>query len=1077
MTARSPTARSTGEIVRQRLIDALDARWAATVTLIEAPAGFGKSVALAQAVSSNAEDPVGVDVVIECRRFHAEATELATAISDALDAVVPGTRGAVRTAGGAPIDRVLAAVAARLPTVVTLILDDTHHLRASEGAVDLLARLVREMPSNLRLVLAGRSLPPLPLARAEAAGRVVRIGSADLVFTGDELGTVADRLGALRSALTDIGGWPALTRLAIAAGTVGPIDFLLEEIVDELDAEHRRALAAIVMGRGLSVEDLKAVADGGALRHVLATVPLVDARDGAGRDATGAATTTAHDLWAEALDRIVGPTERGAIAVGLGELLLARGAYREAAELGAEHRSWTTTRRALLGLAMGGESFPSATRLVQLRERITGHDQEPEVVLLDALIARLGNDPTRGRALAEQALEQFLPTGEVAAIAAAGFEVGLAAWLTGDLGRVLEIYELARTVTARGNASLVPLMRVVEAVVADLRGDAARAVSLLAEVDLGAIPPSLAVYVLSERISKLQLIGRPAEALSLIRQARQHLLDPRLPFTVALAHWMAGDPRPVVTPWRRLRHQRVGHNQTDFLGWVYSSHIDAGLGIEEPAEQPPYPIERSREQAFLALTTAVRAVTAGDEAAAARAIEALAVTPGFDDPLCRGELRRLPAVAWMLSEPARRAIGDGAHEGGDPRLAPARLLADLRRGGDRTAGPDGPGTDWAAGIDGPGTDWAAGIDRSVLDAGRLLTALPLRWTAELLARLADVAVRSPTDRELAERVVATAERIDGLTDGRLRRLLGLPAFSSLGGAEALGARLAPGPGPVRLHVFGTVAISHWWNDDGPGPVSRSRVRQLLGLLVLRDPIGVDELTDLLWPDMTPEDARSNLAASLRLARAVVDATDGDGRRRPVEESLIVRDRSTVRLRRADMSCDLWDVLALVERLERNPPRPGAPADADTTRSDRPASTAPGPAGGSADELLTLGLGALLTDLDDVVGVRSDIEAARGRIRRAATDLADRHLAAGRPTQSLHMTTRVLDGDPYDERAHTTRIHAAADLRDTDAVRLAVAAAGAALADLGVTAPRPLAMALRRAASILGRDRPSGHQGP
>ncbi len=1065
MTARSPTARSTGEIVRQRLIDALDARWAATVTLIEAPAGFGKSVALAQAVSSNAEDPVGVDVVIECRRFHAEATELATAISDALDAIVPGTRGPVRTAGGAPIDRVLAAVAARLPTVVTLILDDTHHLRASEGAVDLLARLVREMPSNLRLVLAGRSLPPLPLARAEAAGRVVRIGSPDLVFTGDELGTVADRLGASRSALTDIGGWPALTRLAIAAGTVGPIDFLLEEIVDELDAEHRRALAAIVMGRGLSVEDLKAVADGGALRHVLATVPLVGARDGAGRDATGAATTTAHDLWAEALDRIVGPTERGAIAAGLGELLLARGAYREAAELGAEHRSWTTTRRALLGLAMGGESFPSATRLVQLRERITGHDQEPEVVLLDALIARLGNDPTRGRALAEQALEQFLPTGEVAAIAAAGFEVGLAAWLTGDLGRVLEIYELARTVTARGNASLIPLMRVVEAVVADLRGDAARTVSLLADVDLDAIPTSLAVYVLSERVSKLQLIGRPAEALSLIRQARQHSLDPRLPFTLALAHWLAGDPRPVFTRWRRLRHQRVGHNQTDFLGWVYSSHIDAGLGIDEPVEQPPYPIERSREQAFLALTNAVRAVTAGNEEAAARAIETLAVEPGFDDPLCRGELRRLPTVAWMLSEPARRAIGDGAHEGGDPRLGPARLLAALRRGDDPTVGTDEPDTDTLR------------TDRSVLDSGRLLTSLPLRWTAELLARLADLADREPTDRELAERVAATAERIDGLTDGRLRRLLGLPTFSSLAGAEALGARLAPGPGPVRLHVFGTLAISHWWNDDGPGPVNRSRVRQLLGLLVLRDPIGVDELTDLLWPDMTPEDGRANLAASLRLARAVVDATDGDGHRRPVEESLIVRDRSTLRLRRADMSCDLWDVLALVERLERNPLRPGTPTDADAPRTDSRAATSPTPAGGSADELLALGLFPLLEDLDDVVGVRGEIEAARGRIRRAANDLADRHLAAGRPAQSLHMTTRVLDGDPYDERAHTTRIHAAADLRDAAAVRLAVAAAGAALADLGVAAPRPLAMALRRAASILERDRPSGHPGP
>ena len=54
----------------------------------------------------------------------------------------------------------------RTPDSLALVLDDVHLLGDDGESIDVLRRLVAELPRNGHVVLSGRTLPSLPLARA-----------------------------------------------------------------------------------------------------------------------------------------------------------------------------------------------------------------------------------------------------------------------------------------------------------------------------------------------------------------------------------------------------------------------------------------------------------------------------------------------------------------------------------------------------------------------------------------------------------------------------------------------------------------------------------------------------------------------------------------------------------------------------------------------------------------------------------------------------------------------------------------------------------------------------------------------
>ncbi|NES39497.1 AAA family ATPase, partial [Micromonospora sp. PPF5-17] len=212
-------------LVRPRLLDRLDQGAAGPVTLVSAPAGWGKTTLLASwARASRAEPPpawVSVEDGDTRERFWAY-------LAAALRSVVaggPDGRGEPPVPDVPPrpdqLELLAAALAARERPVL-LVLDDLHRI-GDPGQLAGLEFLLRHAEGRLRLVAGARAEPALALHRWRLAGELTEIGPAELAFTDDE---VADLLvahavpvpaTAVHRLRERTGGWAAGLRFAALA--------------------------------------------------------------------------------------------------------------------------------------------------------------------------------------------------------------------------------------------------------------------------------------------------------------------------------------------------------------------------------------------------------------------------------------------------------------------------------------------------------------------------------------------------------------------------------------------------------------------------------------------------------------------------------------------------------------------------------------------------------------------------------------------------------------------------------------------------------------------------------------------
>jgi len=195
---------------------------AQSVTLVSAPAGFGKT-ALISAWAAECNQPVAW---LTLDAGDGNPAVFLTYLIAALRTVVPemGTSVLpVLQSPQPPVQAVLAALIneiAATPQAFTLVLDD-YHAVDSPAVDEALAFLISHLPQSLHLVVATREDPSVPLARVRASGRLTELRAADLRFTQPEaaeflnevmgLALTADEIAAL-DARTE--GWVAGLQLA-----------------------------------------------------------------------------------------------------------------------------------------------------------------------------------------------------------------------------------------------------------------------------------------------------------------------------------------------------------------------------------------------------------------------------------------------------------------------------------------------------------------------------------------------------------------------------------------------------------------------------------------------------------------------------------------------------------------------------------------------------------------------------------------------------------------------------------------------------------------------------------------------
>ena len=173
-------------VVRSRLLDSLQQAVERPVTLIAAPAGYGKSTLVTQWLASVTSRDGGVDLDAADNDPARLWSHIATAL-DRAGCIIPrdvaGFIAAGRDLTTSVLPMIIDAIAARFAHV-TLVIDDFQLVSADcSPTFDF---LIEHLPVKAHLVLISRSDPALRLGRLRAAGKLSEIRADDLAFNVEE---------------------------------------------------------------------------------------------------------------------------------------------------------------------------------------------------------------------------------------------------------------------------------------------------------------------------------------------------------------------------------------------------------------------------------------------------------------------------------------------------------------------------------------------------------------------------------------------------------------------------------------------------------------------------------------------------------------------------------------------------------------------------------------------------------------------------------------------------------------------------------------------------------------------------
>src|SRR5438105_5288150 len=196
------------------------------LTLVSAPAGFGKTTLLAQWLAES-----GMPVAwLSLEAGDNEPVRFLSYLIAALQTLDPHLGAVALTLLQMPQPAAAETVLTLLTNDVgghgrdggdfVLVLDDYHVIDAKP--IDhALTYLVEHLPPHMHLVIATREDPPLPLARLRAGGRMTEVRAADLRFTPSEAAAFLNQVMGLRLSAQDIAalerrteGWVAGLQLA-----------------------------------------------------------------------------------------------------------------------------------------------------------------------------------------------------------------------------------------------------------------------------------------------------------------------------------------------------------------------------------------------------------------------------------------------------------------------------------------------------------------------------------------------------------------------------------------------------------------------------------------------------------------------------------------------------------------------------------------------------------------------------------------------------------------------------------------------------------------------------------------------
>ena len=240
------------------------------MTLVSAPAGFGKTTLLADWLAGSAAGG-RPGAWLSLDEADNQPTMFWTYLVAAAQSVAPGIGARAVSMLQAPqppaIESALTTLLnelSALPSDIVLILDDYHVIDASDVQQQM-AFFVERLPPRIHLVIASRADPALPLGGLRGRGELTEIRAADLRFTPDEAIAYLNDVMGLDLTTRDVAalegrteGWIVALQLAalsmqgrddvagFIAGFSGDdryiVDYLVEEVLSRQPDDVRSFL-------------------------------------------------------------------------------------------------------------------------------------------------------------------------------------------------------------------------------------------------------------------------------------------------------------------------------------------------------------------------------------------------------------------------------------------------------------------------------------------------------------------------------------------------------------------------------------------------------------------------------------------------------------------------------------------------------------------------------------------------------------------------------------------------------------------------------------------------------------------
>lgn len=309
----TPPALRQDTVERPALVARLRSASAGRLTLLLAPAGFGKTTLLAQTFAASPADSDAPRLAwLTADRADSAPHRFLLAVLQALYVAQPGIAPAARAlleTHGTPVEQVLAQLAAELAALqrpINLVIDDYHTI-GDPATHQLVAQLLDYALPALHLIIASRSEPPLPLGRLRAHGELAELHSDTLQFTLGEAQALFQQPG--RAPLSDAQvrvladrteGWPAGLRLAalalerqadperFVADFAGTHRFIMDYLVDDVLRQQPPELRQFLLATAI-LDRLSG--------------PLCDALLGAAGAPAAATRSRSSQEWLEAIER------------------------------------------------------------------------------------------------------------------------------------------------------------------------------------------------------------------------------------------------------------------------------------------------------------------------------------------------------------------------------------------------------------------------------------------------------------------------------------------------------------------------------------------------------------------------------------------------------------------------------------------------------------------------------------------------------------------------------------------------------------------------------------------------------